>query len=103
MGKCGKGGGGGAKKKKAVKRKSVGGGGGGGGAGGGGGGGKKGKKGSELIEGEALEMGVAKIEYAKPKKPSKCKSCSGPIANGQPRVGDVTTAWAFEGLQVTAY
>ena len=30
-----------------------------------------------------LELGVCKIEYAKAKKPSNCKSCSMPIKNGK--------------------
>ena len=54
---------------------------------------------SQLEEQLPLDLGVSLIEYAKPKKPSNCMSCSGSIKNGEPRVGDRQPSAFFEGTQ----
>ena len=45
-----------------------------------------------------LALGVAKIEYAKAKKPSPCMACKGAIKNGEPRVGNLMESPYHEGL-----
>ena len=45
------------------------------------------------------ERGVCKIEYCKVVKPSACMDCRGAIEFGAIRVGVVTEAFAWEGLQ----
>lgn len=50
----------------------------------------------QLKEQPPFERGICKIEYAKAKKPSNCKLCSGPIRNGEPRVGDSQPSAFYE-------
>jgi hypothetical protein len=45
------------------------------------------------------ERGIAKIEYCKVAKPSNCMHCQGGITFGSIRVGVVSEAFAYEGLQ----
>jgi hypothetical protein len=65
---------------------------------------QKGKKASDKVvasleEKMPLEEGICGIEYAKVKKPSPCMSCSGPIANGEPRIASKEPSYMFEGYQ----
>ncbi len=52
-----------------------------------------------LSEALPQERGVAKIEYCKVAKPSDCMHCGGGITFGSIRVGVVSDAFAYEGLQ----
>ena len=52
-----------------------------------------------LSEALPQERGIAKIEYCKVAKPSDCMHCGGGITFGSIRVGVVSEAFAYEGLQ----
>lgn len=52
-----------------------------------------------LSEALPQERGIAKIEYCKVAKPSDCMHCGGGITFGSIRVGVVSDAFAYEGLQ----